>query len=172
MLWIMLFNFRNISNTFSIISFKNYYRCCNRLVLYPGITRLVFRIFAVRNCLIQFFELFRKVLFVSNNSFFTKTLSKMFGFFFGWSYIYYLASPNFLRWIQIQHSELDTSRSDFQILRSCAVSPPCVYRPSRGIWCWQLFRFWRTSGDTTVWAGAVPPSGLDFLHTVRPINLQ
>lgn len=92
--------------------------------------------------------------------------------FFGWSYIYYLASPNFLQWIQIQHLELDTSRSDFQILRSCAVSPLCVYRPLRGIWCWQLFHFWRTSGDTTVWAGAVPPSGLDFLHSVQPINLQ
>lgn len=89
MLWIMLFNFRNISNTFSIISFKNYYRCCNRLVLYPGIIRLVFRIFVVRNCLIQFFELFRKVLFVSNNSFFTKTCQKCLVFFF-WLKLYLL----------------------------------------------------------------------------------
>lgn len=70
-----MFNLSNISIPFSIISFKNDYRCCNWQVIYPGIIRLVLRIFAVRNCLIHFFELCRKGLFVSDNSFFTKTLS-------------------------------------------------------------------------------------------------
>lgn len=70
-----VFNLSNISIPFSIISFKNDYRCCNWHVLYPGIIRLVLRNFAVRNCLIHFFDLCIKGLFVSDNSFFRKTLS-------------------------------------------------------------------------------------------------